>query len=147
MKQHRSTFHDSGISTLTEYVTISGILLVLLTVTIIVVNSVFIGGPSDRLAYNAYVDIGNGMSTRIVDLYVIAPENGTITTIFDIPDDVAGRNYYVMAEKQGVDQEIVVTDGEITSTVMIAGIGGTRGITGNTTGSGWNRIMYSSEGY
>lgn len=147
MRQHRSTCHDSGVSTLTEYVAISGILLVLLTVTIIVVNSVFIGGPADRLAYNAYVDIGNGMSTRIVDLYVIAPENGTITTIFDIPDDVAGRNYYVMIEREGVDQEIVVTDGEVTNTVTVAGIGGTRGITGNTTGAGWNRIMYSSEGY
>jgi len=147
MRSHRSTCHESGVSTLTEYVTISGILLVLMTVTIIVVNSVFIGGPSDRLAYNAYVDIGNGVSTRIVDLYVIAPENGTITTIFDIPDDVAGRNYYVRVESEGADQEIVVTDGEVTSTVTVAGIGETRGITGNTTGSGWNRITYTSEGY
>jgi hypothetical protein len=147
MKLQQSTSHDSGVSTLTEYVTISGILLVLLTVTILVVNSIFIGGPLDRLAYNAYVDIGNGMSTRIVDLYVIAPENGTITTIFDIPDDVAGRNYYVEVNQLGVDQEIVVSDGEVSSTVTVAGIGGTRGITGNTTGSGWNRIMYSSEGY
>lgn len=137
---------ESGVTTLVEYVIITGILMVLLTFTIFATNAIFIQGPADRLAYHSFVDIGNGISTRIVDIYVIAPQTGNLTTEFNIPDDVAGTDYFVQMEEQGGDQMVVVSRGDVRSTISIAGIGATMGVIGNTTGGGINRLKYDSNG-
>lgn len=137
---------ESGVANLVEYVTITGILLVLLIATIFATNAIFMQGPADRLAYHSFVDVGNGISTRIVDIYVIAPDNGTITTDFDIPDDVAGQDYFVEMDGTSDAQKVVVSRGDIRSTISIAGIGSTMGVTGNTTGGGINRLTYDSHG-
>ncbi|MCC7554538.1 MAG: hypothetical protein KO254_00230 [Methanoculleus marisnigri] len=124
-------------------------LLLLMVVMIFTVNAVFMEGPANNLRYHAFIDIGNGVSTRIVDLYVIAPGNGTIATKFDIPDDVAGADYFVNVGMTGpsrASQEIQVQGGGIQSKIAIAGIGATRGVIGNTTGAGWNMIQYDSSG-
>ena len=140
--------NEEGVTRLMEYVIISGVLLVLMIVMMFTINAVFMEGPADKLRYHAFVDIGNGISTRIVDLYVIAPGNGTIATKFDIPDDVAGRGYFVnMGPGERAAQTIEVQGGNIKSTVAIAGIGATRGVSGNTTGAGWNMIQYDSGGF
>jgi hypothetical protein len=139
--------HSDGVTNLLEYIFISGTLLLLLVVLMFLVNAVFMEGPANTLCYHAYTDIGNGVSTRIVDLYIIAPYNGTIQTKFDIPDEVASRDYFVEAKGQGVDTMIEVRRGDIFSSISIAGIGGTRGVVGNTTGRGWNRIIYDSRGF
>jgi len=110
------------------------------------VNAVFMEGPANKLAYHSFVDIGNGLSTRIVDVYVIAPDNGTIATEFNIPDDVAGQDYAVDMDGSGGDQEVVISRGDIRSRIAIAGIGATMGVTGSTTGGGINRIVYNSSG-
>lgn len=130
-----------------EYVIVSGVLLLLMVVMMFTVNAVFMEGPADTLRYHAFVDIGNGVSTRIVDLYVIAPGNGTIATKFDIPDDVAGKGYFVDVGMTGASQAILVQGGSIQSRVAIAGIGATKGVSGNTTGAGWNMIQYDSKGF
>lgn len=142
--------NEEGVTRLMEYIIVSGMLLVLMVVMIFTINAVFMEGPADKLRYHAFVDIGNGISTRIVDLYVIAPGNGTIETKFDIPDDVAGRGYFVNVGMTGASrasQAILVQDNNIQSRVAIAGIGATKGVTGNTTGAGWNRIQYDSRGF
>ena len=139
--------NEDGVSRLTEYIIVTGVLLVLMIVMMLTVNSVFMQGPVDTLRYHAFVDIGNGISTRIVDLYVISPDNGTIETKFDIPDDVAGADYFVEASGNGSSQMILVHGGNVQSQVAIAGIGATRAVTGNTTGAGWNRIQYNSSGF
>ena len=138
-----------GVTNLVEYISITGILLALLLVVLFTVNSVFMEGPGNTLKYYAFTDIGNGMSVRIVDLYVIAPFNGTISTRFILPRDVAGQDYFVRANETGAsraDQTIVVERGDIHADIYIAGIGATKGVTGNTTSTGWNLITYNSEG-
>jgi len=139
--------NEDGVSRVTEYIIVTGVLLVLMIVMMFTVNTVFMQGPADTLRYHAFVDIGNGISTRIVDLYVISPVNGTIETKFDIPDDVAGANYFVEAGGRGSSQMILVHGGNIQTQIAIAGIGATRAVTGNTTGAGWNRIQYNSSGF
>ena len=138
--------NEEGVTRLMEYVIVSGVLLLLMVVMMFTINAAFMEGPANNLRYHAFVDIGNGVSTRIVDLYVIAPGNGTITTKFDIPDEVAGRDYFVSAGMSGASQVIQVEGGDIQSRVAIAGIGATKGVTGNTTGAGWNMIHYNSGG-
>jgi hypothetical protein len=139
--------NEEGVTRLMEYVIVSGVLLLLMVVMMFTVNAAFMEGPADTLRYHAFVDIGNGVSTRIVDLYVIAPGNGTISTKFDIPDDVAGKGYFVDVGMTGASQAIRVQGGSIQSRVAIAGIGATKGVSGNTTGAGWNMIQYDSKGF
>ena len=153
MKELRTTsenashrIRDDGVTNLVEYLTISGILLLLMIVLMFSVNDVFMEGPANTLSYHAFTDIGNGISVRIVDLYLIAPYNGTISTHIGIPEDVAGKNYFVEAKNTGKDQIIEVSRGFIYSNISIAGIGATRGVIGNTTGGGWNMIFYNSSG-
>ena len=140
---------EAGVANLIEYVMISGVLMFLMVVMMLMVNTNIMEGPADQVSSAAFTDIGNGISTRIVDVYVTAPYNGTISTIFDIPDDVAGKDYFVEIG-QGIkptNQDVTVWRGYLSSTVSLAGIGATRGVMGNTTGRGINKISYDSGGF
>jgi len=141
------------VSGLIEYVIISGILMMLLVVTLFVVNTAFIVTPSDQLKYYAYTDIANGVSTRIVDLYEVTDSpyaqghTEMINSSFDIPDDVAGQNYDVDIGGTGfAGQDVVVSGGNTSISVGLGGVGSSLygGASGNTTGAGMNEISYSS---
>jgi hypothetical protein len=138
---------DAGVSNLIEYVLISGVLMVLIVVMMLMVNSTIMEGPINQVSYAAFTDIGNGVSTRIVDVYLTAPYNGTITTMYDLPDDVAGKDYFVEIGKTGSSQDVTVSRGYLRTTVSLTGVGSTRSVTGNTTARGINRISYDSRGF
>jgi len=142
---------ESGVSHLIEYLIISGIVLLLLIIMVPMVNEAFIEGPTNYLTSYAYTDIGNGVSTRIIDLYAIIPyyNTATIITKFDVPDDVAGRDYWIEINpgppERPHDNTITITGRSgIHSTISLAGIGETifGRSEGNTTASGVNYIEY-----
>lgn len=128
---------------------VSGVLMALLVVMLLLVNSTFMETPVNRLSYVAFTDIGNAVSTRIVDVYALAPSDGTISTAFDLPNDVADKDYIVQIGQgdNPVDQDVQISRGLLEIRVSLAGIGASRGVMGNTTGSGLNRISYDSGGY
>ncbi len=142
---------ESGVSQLLEYLLISGILLLFMVILIPTVNTVFLEGPTNQLLAASYVDIGNGVSTRIIDLYAIIPyyNNANITTKFDIPDDVAGRGYFVQIVPgppgNEIDRNIIISGSGISSEVSLSGIGATLFGTseGSTSASGLNYIEYN----
>ncbi|MGD0534979.1 MAG: hypothetical protein ABR999_06000 [Methanoregula sp.] len=146
---HPEHHREAGVNTLIEYVIVTGVLLILFVVMLLLVNATFMQGPAETLEYTAFTDIGNGVSTRIVDVYGIAPTNGTISTSFDIPDDVAGQDYAVeiYMGATAADQYARVYRGTIASNISLGGIGATRNVSGNTTGAGMNRISYDSSGF
>jgi hypothetical protein len=113
----------------------------------LLVNSTILRGPVDQVSYAAFTDIGNGVSTRIVDVYITSPYNGSISTMYDLPDDVAGKDYFVEVGQYASHQDITVSRDYIYTKVSLAGIGATRNVTGNTTGRGINRISYDSGGF
>ncbi len=141
---------DDAVSSLVEYIFISGILMVFMIITIPLVTTVFIEQPTNILTEHAFVDIGNGVSTRVVDLYAIIPfyNPAKITTKFDIPDDIAGKDYridIVSGEPpRQYDQKIMISRDSYHYNVSLAGIGATAfGLgTGNMTASGMNEIEY-----
>ena len=138
---------ESAVSDLIEYFLISAMMMVIIIITVLTITPLAIYQPTDQLSEYAFIDIGNGVSTRIVDLYVIAPEDGNIKTKFDIPDDVVGREYGVLIEN-GPDGDMVsVSYSNVRREVPLAGIGETLGVEGNTTGHGLNEIMYNSSGW
>ncbi len=158
---NRETDNNEAVSNLLANIMINGVLIVMFVVVLLATNFVFIEGPSDNLKYHHYIDIGNGVSTRIVDLYILAPKdehgrragNVQIESIFDLPYDVGGKDYWVMLNpvKTGKSQQIIVTDGSqssnVASNIAIAGIGETMPVMGNTSGSNLNRIIYNSSGF
>jgi hypothetical protein len=152
MKSGGRLIRDDGVSTMVEYLMITVILVLLLIVTMLMLNTVMLQEPSDRLNYYAFTDISNGISTRIVDVYMIAPSDGDLTTKFDIPDDVAGRSYSVDITQRWTNAEdntteVIVSRDAVSYHASLAGIGSTLGVEGNTTGSGFNRIRYLSGGF
>ena len=149
MKRVRSLRSDKGVSTLVEYLMITAILITLMIITMLVLNTVMMQEPSDRLNYYAFTDISNGVSTRIVDVYVIAPFPGALSTKINLPDDVAGKSYYVeitprFINVENTTDEVIVSKGSVNYHASLAGIGSTLGVVGNTTGGGFNRIRFMS---
>jgi hypothetical protein len=145
---------EDGVAVLIDYIIVTGVLMALMFVMILLVNTTILQGPADRLTYVAFTDIGNGVSTRIVEVYAIAPGNGTIVSRFNLPADVAGRDYFVeVGTRQSPinplvndSQFITISEGAFSTSVDLSGIGTSRGVTGNTTGKGINKITYDSRG-
>jgi hypothetical protein len=146
---HKERNTESAVANMIEYMMISAVIMVLLIVVLLLVNTNIMEDPANRLIYVAFTDIGNGVSTRMVDVYAIAPANGTITTKFDIPDEIVGRGYLVElgADTSSGDQDITVSRGYLNAHIAIAGIATTRGVGGSTTGAGMNIISYNSSGF
>jgi len=138
-----------------EYVMISTILMILLVIMLLLVNANFMEGPVNTLTGSAFTDIGNGVSTRIVDVYALAPSDpstGNISSTYDIPNDIVGRGYFVEIGSANGDtstQVVTISRDNIVTNVAIAGIASTAHGTakGNTTGAGINRIGYDSKGF
>jgi hypothetical protein len=144
-----SAHPESGAANLIEYIMVSGVLMALLVVMLLLVNSTFMETPASRLRYIAFTDIGNAISTRIVDVYALAPSDGAISTGFDIPDDVGDKDYFVLIGQGAnpIDQEVQISRDLVEIHVSLAGIGASRGVVGNTTGKGMNKISYDSGGF
>jgi hypothetical protein len=151
---HAKSFgNDTAVANLIEYMLISAVIMGLFIVVLLLVNTNIMEDPANRLVYVAFTDIGNGVSTRMVDVYAIAPRSGNISTKFDIPDDIVGRSYFVeVGGSQNIDnpdisdQYIRVYRNSITTDIALAGIAASRSAAGNTTGAGMNIIRYNSKG-
>lgn len=145
----RSFENEEAVITAVEYIVITGILMVMLIITVLTVNHLFIEGPSDTLRYNSYLDTGERLSARIVDMEMLAPESGRIVTRLDIPREVAGKSFNVSINPEitgsgGNMLSIAVGDGRVTCFVSV--IGGDGGVLkGNFTGYGYV-LEYDSGG-
>lgn len=139
--------NDKAVSSMLEYIMISSVLMLLMVIMVLTMTNTIILPPINHLTEYSFIDIGNGVSTRIVDLYVIAPDNGNITTLYDIPDDVAGREYFVSIGTTATGDQVSVYQDTIRRNVSLAGIGATLKTGGMTAGHGMNRISYRSEAF
>jgi hypothetical protein len=140
---------DTGVASMIEYVMVSGVIMVLFITMLLLVNANFMEGPVNTLSYYAFTDIGNGVSTRIVDVYAIAPEEGNISSNFDLPDYIGGKSYTVEIVGDTTGQKVAISRDYIISHTALAGVGASKHgqAGGNTTGAGVNRISYNSGGY
>ena len=123
---HKTPADDAGVSTMIEYVMVSGVVMGLFIVMLLLVHANFVETPINTLTYSAFTDIGNGLSTRIVDVYAIAPENGTISSSFDLPDEIGGRSYVVEISGDASGQTVDISRDLIATRVAMAGIGASK---------------------
>ena len=145
--------NESAVANLIEYLMITGVIMVLFIVMLLLVNTNIMENPANRVVYVAFTDIGNGVSTRIVDVYSISPRDGMIFTKFDIPDEIVGKDYSVeVGTRQNPDsnefndQYIRVSRNSLITDIALSGIGISRNAGGSTTGRGLNTICYNSSG-
>jgi hypothetical protein len=140
---------DSGVATMIEYVMVTAVIMTLFIVMLLLVYSNFVESPLTTITYSAFTDIGNGLSTRIVDVYAIAPDDGDISSSFDLPDEIGGRSYVVEINGDTTGQTVDISRDLIVTNVALAGIGATAhgAAGGNTTGAGVNKVSYDSKGY
>ncbi len=87
-------------------------------------NSIFYDTPKAIVTESVYNDLGNEISTKMVDIYIIAPMNGSIDTKFDIPINIANERYKIEIGSSK-DQEIIVSSLDSSNNVAISinGIG------------------------
>jgi hypothetical protein len=144
---------ESAVANLIEYLMVTAVIMGLFVVMLLLVNTNIMEDPANRLVYVAFTDIGNGVSTRMIDVYAISPSEGTVFTKFDIPDDIAGKDYSVeVGTRQNSnsdefnDQYIRISRNLLTTDIALSGIGITHNVGGSTTGKGMNTICYNSSG-
>jgi hypothetical protein len=145
----------SGVNFVLEYVLTFMIASVLFSILLMMANGLFIQGPETTVSEVQYTDIGNDLTAKIIDTYLVAPvspDQGNVSTEFDMPDTVAGNTYIVNVEPSTNswdpwDKDVVVdsNSNDVSITVTLNGVNSTIPVTGNTSSSNLiHRIWYSS---
>lgn len=151
MRPHiTESLDERGATRLIEYIMITGVLLVLMAIIIPTVSVSFIERPTDRLCHHVFMDVGSGISTRAIDLYMIAPGGpgkigcGNITTRLKIPENIAGRDYSVNFVTDDAGEIIEVQGDDARVRVEVASVGAPMCITDYATSTRWIVIHYDS---
>ena len=119
-----SLFDEKAVSTTLGYILIVSIGVTFFSMLMLSLNSIFYDTPKAIVTESVYNDLGNEISTKMVDIYIIAPMNGSIDTKFDIPINIANERYKIEIGSSK-DQEIIVSSLDSSNNVAISinGIG------------------------
>jgi hypothetical protein len=98
---------ESGVTAMMEFILMFILAAAIFSIFVMNFNSIFMNQPKYVVASNQFVDIGNDVTTKIIDTYLIAPDNGTVLTFFDMPESIAGYTYAVNVKPVGVDDREV----------------------------------------
>ncbi len=111
---------DEGVTATVEYILTFIIASGIFALLIMNFNPLFVSTPQDIVTRDQLADIGNDVTTKVIDTYLVLPDNGNITTYFEIPNTVAaGYTYDIsieeMSGKNRLDKEVRVStsDGRI----------------------------------
>ena len=117
-------FDEKAVSTTLGYILIVSIGVTFFSILMLSLNSIFYDTPKAIVTESVYNDLGNEISTKMVDIYIIAPMNGSIDTKFDIPINIANERYKIEIGSSK-DQEIIVSSLDSSNNVAISinGIG------------------------
>jgi hypothetical protein len=134
---------DPAVSHLISYIVFSAILVTFTVLIMLTIPSLITKSPSDQLISNAFTDIGNGISTRIVDVHSIRPSTGDISSKIDFPREIINRNFRIQILGGGSD--IKLSQGSISTFTPLPGISlGGEGITGDIASNSLRKITYIS---
>lgn len=149
MVLHHIRKDDSGVSAVVEYILTFLIASIIFSIMLLISYSMFIQGPQQSVETLRYTDVGNDMTAKIIDTYLVAPQDGYLSTSFDMPSSIAGKSYYVKVNpsKNGLDKEILVSSdsGDVTMKVTLDGVNSTIPISGKTSSQNMtHNIFYHS---
>ncbi len=140
---------DSGVTAMLEYIITFVFAFIIFTVLLAMFDGMFIKGPERTVSTVQFADVGNDVTAKILDTYLIAPATGTVSTVFDMPQTAAGKDYLldVRTSANGWDKEIIVHSSytELSLSVTLNGVNSTIPIIGNTSSiSPVHRVRYDS---
>lgn len=144
----------NGVNFVLEYILTFMIASVIFSVMLMMANGLFIQGPEKIVSKVQYTDMGNDLTAKIVDTYLVAPthpESGNVTTDFDMPSTIAGNSYFVNIEPSSNtldkwDKEVSVQSpsNDVVIRVTLNGVNSTIPVSGNTSSSASNHIIWYS---
>jgi len=137
---------DRGVSSAIDMIFTFVIASLIFTLLLMNLNALFIDNPKEIVTRNQLEDVGNGVSTMLIDTYLIAPDNGAISTTLDMPNTVVGTPYTVDVVKKNNDREVSVTtfDKSIFVNMTLNGVNSTMPINGTTNSTDeLHRITYT----
>lgn len=116
---------DKGVSLLVEYILIAGILTVFLYFMITQLHGIFIENPTEKAMRNQFQDVGNEISNKLVDMALIAPENGRMSAKVYMPYSVGDHDYKADFVNNSGNYSIKLTSDslDVTGYVPISNIG------------------------
>lgn len=141
--------NEEGVNSVVEYIIVFIIGSIIFSIFLILSQSLFIENPSKTVSQNQFMDVGNDVDTKLVDTYLVMPDNGTISTTFDMPNDIAGYGYNVSIFPSGTnDVEVRVTSNkynDVFADLTLNGVNSTIPINGSTSSNNAiHKIHYSS---
>lgn len=139
--------NDSGVNLIVEYILTFIIASILFSIVLLMSNGLFIEGPQKTVSRMQFTDIGNDITTKMVDTYLIAPQKGFVYTTFDIPSTVAGKSYMARVSSNSEDKEVTVysLDNGVSITTTLNGVNSTIPVSGNTSSLAYaHYINYSN---
>ncbi|MDI6896747.1 DUF7266 family protein [Methanocella conradii] len=139
--------NNEGVSTTLENIIAFMIAFVLFGILMLMSANIFIDAPGRAVSSVQFTDIGNDITAKLVDTYLIAPDNGTVSTTFYIPMTVAGKDYIsnIRDTSNGQDKEVVVYSpyNSVSIAVTINGVNSTIPVNGTTSSlTPTHRIYY-----
>ena len=76
---------DSGVSPVVEYIITFVVASIIFTTMLLLSNGLFIEGPQKTVSQLQFTDVGNDLSAKMIDTYIVAPKNGSVSTDFNLP--------------------------------------------------------------
>ena len=116
---------ENAVSNAVGYILITSVAITFFAILMLSLNYLFTDTPKAIVSESVYNDLGNEISTKMVDIYIIAPINGSIDTKLFIPFKIADERYKIKMVGGGGNQEIIISslDSDNNVVVSINGIG------------------------
>jgi hypothetical protein len=142
---------DSGVTAMLEYLITFVFAFIIFTMILSMFDGMFIKGPERTVSTIQFADVGNDVTAKILDTYLIAPANGSVFTVFDMPETAAGKDYmlYILTSANEWDKEIIVHSPHsmLNMSVTLNGVSSTIPIEGSTSSmSPGHQVKYESWG-
>jgi Flp pilus assembly pilin Flp len=138
---------ETGVTPMVEYIITFIIASILFMLMLAIASTIFIDGPQRTVSRIQFTDIGNDLTTKIVDTYLVYPQSGEISTTFDMPMTVAGKDYWVDINRSinnPEDKEIIVYSpyNDVSIYVTLNGVNSTVPVNGSTSSLSDTHVIY-----
>ncbi|MEM2934031.1 MAG: PKD domain-containing protein [Methanocellales archaeon] len=128
-------FDDEAITPSYEYIILIGTFLAWAVIFFATYASELSYTPAKIAMEAQFQDIGNAVSSKIVDIYIVMPKiKGHLNSKFYMPEDIGGYEYKVTFKESNQDQQVLVSALEFEKEILITlnGIGSSIALEGST---------------
>ncbi|RLI79712.1 hypothetical protein DRP05_02905 [Archaeoglobales archaeon] len=87
--------NDKAVSALLEYLIVIGILSMFVLFLGLILNAQFAEGETGVVLQNQFSDVASQVSSQLVDIFAITPENGRVTAKIYMPKRIGDYEYHV----------------------------------------------------